>query len=42
LYAQMITFLSEITALSYQVAVIEFVLLQNLELSASVLLAFLQ
>ena len=29
LYAQMITFLSEITALSYQVAVIEFVLLQN-------------
>ena len=29
LYAQMITFLSEITALSYQVAVIEFVLLKN-------------
>lgn len=29
LYAQMITFPSEITALSYQVSVIEFVLLQN-------------
>ena len=29
LYAQMITFPSEITALSYQVAVIEFVLLKN-------------
>ena len=42
LYAQMITFLSEITALSYQVAVIEFVLLQNRELSALVSLAFLQ
>ena len=42
LYTQMITFLSEITALSYQVAVIEFVLLQNLELFVFISLVFLQ